>query len=484
MGDKKADIALIGLAVMGQNLVLNMNDKGYSVAVYNRTVSKVDDFINGAASGRDTIIGAQTIEELVDKLKLPRKIMLMVKAGDAVDKTIESILPYLDKNDIIIDGGNSFYQDTERRVKNLKDKGIRYIGSGVSGGELGARRGPSIMPGGEDSAWGEIKNIFQDISAKTKEGEACCDWVGHGGAGHFVKMVHNGIEYGDMQLIAEVYDIMKRGLALENCEMQKIFEEWNKTELDSYLIEITADILSYKEDGEYLVEKILDKTGQKGTGKWTGINSFELGVPLTLIAESVYARTLSSEKDERLKASEILSSEVEKINDDGSLQEDMRKALFAAKVISYAQGYMLMKKASEEFQWDLDYGAIALMWREGCIIRSAFLGKIKEAYTKNPELENLILDPYFSDIMKDFSKSLRRVVAKAALAGIPTPTLSAALSFYDGYRSADLPANLLQAQRDYFGAHTYQLKGDESGEWHHTNWTGEGGDAASTVYDA
>lgn len=484
MSAQKADIALIGLAVMGQNLVLNMNDKGYTVAVYNRTVSKVDDFINGAAKGRDTIIGAQSIEELISLLKRPRKIMLMIQAGAAVDKSIESILPYLDEGDIIIDGGNSFYQDTERRVKVLKEKGIRYIGSGVSGGELGARRGPSMMPGGETSAWSEIKNIFQDVSAKTAEGEACCDWVGGGGSGHFVKMVHNGIEYGDMQLIAEIYDIMKRGLSLSNSKMQETFQEWNKTELDSYLIEITADILSYKENDEYLVEKILDKTGQKGTGKWTGINSFELGVPLTLIAESVYARTLSSEKDERVKASKVLGNGIEKISDDGSLLEKMREALFAAKIISYAQGYMLMNKASNEFDWALDYGAIALMWREGCIIRSAFLGKIKEAYVNNPDLENLLLDPYFSDILKKYSRSLRKIVAEAALAGIPVPTLSAALSFYDGYRCDELPANLLQAQRDYFGAHTYQLKGDDSGKWHHTNWTGEGGDTASTVYDA
>ena len=480
----RADIALVGLAVMGQNLVLNMNDKGYSVAVFNRTTSKVDDFISGAASGRDTIIGTHSVEEMVAKLDTPRKIMLMVKAGDAVDKTIDSILPHLESGDIIIDGGNSFYQDTERRVRDLSKKGIRYIGTGVSGGELGARRGPSIMPGGMDSAWPEVKAIFQDISAKTSEGDACCEWVGSGGAGHFVKMVHNGIEYGDMQLIAETYHIMRDGLGFSNVEMQKTFSEWNEGELDSYLIEITKDILAFKEDdGTYLVEKILDKTGQKGTGKWTGINSFELGVPLTLIAESVYARTLSSEKDERVKAAKVLGTEYGKISNEDGFTKKLSEALFAAKIISYAQGYMLMKKASLEFDWNLDYGAIALMWREGCIIRSAFLGKIKDAYRENPKLDNLLLAPYFSKIMKDHSKSLRKVVAEAALAGIPVPTLSAALSFYDGYRSANLPANLVQAQRDYFGAHTYQINGDESKNWYHTNWTGEGGDTASTVYD-
>lgn len=483
--DNKANIGLIGLAVMGQNLVLNMNDKGYKVSVFNRTTSKVDEFIDGAAKGRDTIIGTHSIEEFVNSIESPRKIMMMVKAGDAVDATIDSLLPFLDKGDLLIDGGNSHFPDTVRRTKQLDMKGYLYIGTGVSGGEEGARLGPSIMPGGNPKAWPLIKEIFQSISAKTEDGSPCCDWVGEDGAGHYVKMVHNGIEYGDMQLICEAYYLMKNLLGMNHDEMHEVFTEWNKGELDSYLIEITRDIVAYKDkDGSPLVEKILDTAGQKGTGKWTGISSLDLGIPVTLIAEAVYARCLSAIKNERVKASKILKGP--KINFSGNKKEfieDIKKALLASKIVSYTQGYMLMREAAKENKWNLNYGGIALMWRGGCIIRSVFLGKIKEAFDKNPNLSNLLLDDYFKNVIDSCQESWRRVISQAVINGIPVPSLSTALAFYDGYRSESLPANLLQAQRDYFGAHTYERVDKPRGEFFHTNWTGRGGDVSSSTYN-
>ena len=483
--DNKANIGLIGLAVMGQNLVLNMNDKGYKVSVFNRTTSKVDEFIDGAAKGRDTIIGTHSIEEFVNSIESPRKIMMMVKAGDAVDATIDSLLPFLDKGDLLIDGGNSHFPDTVRRTKQLDMKGYLYIGTGVSGGEEGARLGPSIMPGGNPKAWPLIKEIFQSISAKTEDGSPCCDWVGEDGAGHYVKMVHNGIEYGDMQLICEAYYLMKNLLGMNHDEMHEVFTEWNKGELDSYLIEITRDIVAYKDkDGSPLVEKILDTAGQKGTGKWTGISSLDLGIPVTLIAEAVYARCLSAIKNERVKASKILKGP--KNNFTGNKKEfieDIKKALLASKIVSYTQGYMLMREAAKENKWNLNYGGIALMWRGGCIIRSVFLGKIKEAFDKNPNLSNLLLDDYFKNVIDSCQESWRRVISQAVINGIPVPSLSTALAFYDGYRSESLPANLLQAQRDYFGAHTYERVDKPRGEFFHTNWTGRGGDVSSSTYN-
>ncbi len=485
MAEKKADIGLIGLAVMGQNLVLNMNDKGFSVAVFNRTVSKVDDFLDNAGAGRDTIYGAHSVEELIGLLSKPRKIMLMVKAGEVVDKFIDTLLPHLEKGDLIIDGGNSHYPDTTRRTRRLAEKGIRYIGTGVSGGEEGARHGPSIMPGGNPEAWPLVKDIFQSIAAKTDDGSPCCDWVGEEGAGHYVKMVHNGIEYGDIQLICEAYSLMKNSLDMTPDQMHEVFAEWDEGELDSYLIEITADILAFKdENGEPLVEKILDTAGQKGTGKWTGISALELGVPVTLIGEAVFARCLSALKEERVRASKILSGPNEDFDgDQTSFIEDIRQALLASKIISYAQGFMLLRTAAEEHGWNLNYGGIALMWRGGCIIRSVFLGKIKDAFDKNADLSNLLLDDYFKQVIERCQPSWRRVVAKAVEMGVPIPAFSTALSFYDGYRSERLPANLLQAQRDYFGAHTYERLDAERGKFFHTNWTGTGGDVASGTYN-
>jgi 6-phosphogluconate dehydrogenase len=481
----KADIGLIGLAVMGQNLVLNMNDHGYTVAVYNRTTSKVSDFMAVEAVGTK-IIGTYLIEDFVAALKRPRKMMIMVKAGWPVDATIEQLLPHLDKGDIIIDGGNSYYPDSIRRTQELGEKGILFIGTGVSGGEEGARFGPSIMPGGAPEAWPHVKEIFQSISAKVEDGTPCCDWVGSDGAGHFVKMVHNGIEYGDMQLISEAYHLMKSGLGLSAAEMQAAFSEWNQGVLDSYLIEITADILGHvDEDGEPLVEKILDAAGQKGTGRWTAVNALELGIPLTLIGEAVLARALSALKEERVAASKVLTGPDARFEGDkAAFVEDIRQALYAAKIISYTQGYMLMRAAAAEYHWDLNYGGIALMWRGGCIIRSAFLGKIKTAYDQNPELSNLLLAPYFKAEVENAQAGWRRVVAKAAEHGIPVPAMSSALAFYDGYRTERLPANLLQAQRDYFGAHTYERVDQPRGQFFHTNWTGTGGDVTSSTYDA
>jgi 6-phosphogluconate dehydrogenase len=478
----KSSIGLIGLAVMGENLVLNLESKGYSVAVFNRTTSKVDSFIQGRAKGKH-ITGTYSLEELVENLESPRKVMMMVKAGEAVDKTIEALVPLLDQGDVIIDGGNSNYEDTERRLKFVESKHLLYIGTGVSGGEEGALKGPSIMPGGSPQAWPLVKPIFQAISAKV-DSVPCCDWIGNGGAGHFVKMVHNGIEYGDMQLICEIYDIMRKLLQLDPKKMEQVFSEWNKDVLDSYLIEITQEIMAFMdEDGTPLVDHILDSAGQKGTGKWTGIEALKAGIPLTLIVESVFARSVSSQRDERLVASNIFpASEISPVEDQKAFIAMLEKALYAAKIISYAQGFALIKSAGETNKWNLDLGKIALLWRGGCIIRSAFLGKTSKAFMTNPELPNLILDPYFSEILLKNQESLRKVVATAILNGIPTPSLSAALSWFDSYRCANLPANLLQAQRDYFGAHTYERVDGKRGEFFHTNWTGHGGETSSTTY--
>ncbi|WP_447640880.1 MULTISPECIES: decarboxylating NADP(+)-dependent phosphogluconate dehydrogenase [Chitinophagaceae] len=482
---EQSDIAVIGLAVMGENLILNMESKGFRVTAFNRSIDKVDHFTDGRAKDKN-IYGAHSIEDLVNSLKSPRKIMLMVKAGKPVDDFIELLIPHLDKGDIIIDGGNSHFPDTERRTKYVESKGLLYIGTGVSGGEEGALLGPSIMPGGSKEAWPAVKPIFQGIAAKVADGSPCCDWVGDGGAGHFVKMVHNGIEYGDMQLICEVYQIMKEVLDMSADEMHDVFKEWNEGELDSYLIEITRDILAYKEaDGSPLIDHILDTAGQKGTGKWTGTVALDLGIPLTLITESVFARCLSALKDERIAASKVLTAgpKISFNGDKKTFINQLRDALFAAKVISYAQGYQMMRAAAKEYNWELHYGNIALMWRGGCIIRSRFLGNIKDAFDKNPNLANLLLDPYFAEKIQSCQEGLRQVSATATLNGIPAPCLSAAINYYDGYRSERLPANLLQAQRDYFGAHTYERLDKPRGEFFHTNWTGRGGDTSSTTYD-
>ena len=480
----KGNLGLIGLAVMGQNLILNMNDHGFKVVAYNRTVSKVDEFLKGAAQGTD-VIGAYSLQDLVDKLEKPRKIMLMVKAGSVVDNFIEQLLPLLDKGDIIIDGGNANYPDTNRRTRYLSEKGILFVGMGVSGGEEGARHGPSIMPGGDERAWEAVKPIFQAIAAKTPQGEPCCDWVGRDGAGHFVKMVHNGIEYGDMQLICEAYQFMKDGLGMSHEEMHQVFAEWNQTELNSYLIEITASILAYKDEGgEPLVEKILDTAGQKGTGKWTGINALDLGIPLTLISEAVFARCVSSLKEQRTQNGKLFGQKVFPVDGDKKQWVDnLRQALLASKIISYAQGFMLIREAGETYNWNLNYGKTALLWREGCIIRSAFLSNIRDAYENNPDLVFLGTDPYFKNILETCLPAWRKVVAKAIECGIPMPCMASAVTFLDGYTSERLPANLLQAQRDYFGAHTYERTDKPRGEFFHTNWTGKGGDTASTTYD-
>src|SRR5580658_2311637 len=483
--DTQADIALIGLAVMGQNLILNMNDHGFTVVAYNRTVSKVDDFLNKEAKGTK-VIGAHSIQEMVGLLKKPRRVMMLVKAGPPVDEFIEQLIPVLEPGDIIIDGGNSLFEDTIRRTKYVESKGLLYIGTGVSGGEEGARHGPSIMPGGSPAAWPHVKDIFQKVAAKVEDGTPCCDWVGEGGSGHYVKMVHNGIEYGDMQVICEAYQLMRDGLGMTPDEMSAVFTEWNKTELDSFLIEITANILAFKDtDGQPLVNKIRDTAGQKGTGKWTVISSSELGIPITLITEAVYARCISALKEERVAAAKKLKGPRRKISGAREpLIEEIRLALYASKIISYAQGYMLMRAAAKEYGWNLNYGGVALMWRGGCIIRSRFLGKIKEAYDKNPKLTNLLLDNFFRGEIKKCQRGWRLVVATAARKGIPTPAFSTALNFYDSYRCGRLPANLLQAQRDYFGAHTYERVDQPRGQFFHTNWTGHGGVTASGSYTA
>ncbi|MCQ2412875.1 MAG: decarboxylating NADP(+)-dependent phosphogluconate dehydrogenase [Sphaerochaetaceae bacterium] len=482
---QKANIGLIGLAVMGENIVINMESKGFSVAVYNRTTSKVDDFINGRAKGKN-IIGCHSIQELADSLERPRKVILLVKAGAAVDAFIDQLLEVLEPGDVIIDSGNSHFPDTIRRTKYVESKGLLFIGTGVSGGEEGALKGPSMMPGGSEAAWPLVKPIFQAICAKVEDGSPCCDWVGSDGAGHYVKMVHNGIEYGDMQLICEAYHLMKDLLGMTPDEMAEVFAQWNKTELDSYLIEITSTILAKKDDdGQPLVDKILDTAGQKGTGKWTGIAALDEGVPLTLIGESVFARCLSAMKAERVEAAAAYNIQRGKYTGDkAEMIENIRKALLASKIISYAQGYVLLQSAAKNYGWKLNYGAIALMWRGGCIIRSTFLGKIKEAYDNNPELSNLLLDPYFKQTIESLIPAWRSVVANAALLGIPAPAFSSALSYFDGYTSSRLPANLLQGQRDYFGAHTYERVDAPRGEFFHTNWTGEGHSTHATTYNA
>lgn len=479
-----ADIGLIGLAVMGQNLAMNINDHGFNVAVFNRTTSKVDDFLQGPAHG-SKVIGSHSLEEFVKQLKRPRKIILMVKAGEAVDEFIQTLLPLLEKGDILIDGGNSLFTDTNRRVRSLKEAGILFVGAGISGGEEGARHGPSIMPGGNSDAWSHLKDIFQGIAAKV-DGVPCCDWVGEEGAGHYVKMVHNGIEYGDMQLIGEAYHLLKGSLQLSVEDLQNVFSEWNKGQLDSYLIEITSHIFAYRDaDGKPLVDKILDVAGQKGTGKWTVNNALDLGVPLTLIAEAVFGRTLSSLKEERVEASKLYQAPPIEFQGDRQLFINaIRDALYASKIISYAQGFMLMRQAAKEYKWKLNYGGVALMWRGGCIIRSKFLGKIKEAYDRNPALTNLLMDPFFKGEIERAEKGWRFAVSQGCLLGVPMPCFSTALAFFDGYRTESLPANLLQAQRDYFGAHTYERSDQPRGTYFHTNWTGTGGKVSSSSYNA
>ena len=485
--EPQGDLALIGLAVMGQNLILNMNDHGFKVVAYNRTVSKVDDFLANEAKGTQ-VIGSHSIPDMISKLKRPRRVMMLVKAGSAVDDFIAQIVPHLDMGDIIIDGGNSLYTDSSRRAKELEAKGILFIGTGVSGGEEGARHGPSIMPGGSPAAWPHVKEIFQSISAKVEDGTPCCDWVGEGGSGHFVKMVHNGIEYGDMQLICEAYQLLHQGLGLSNDELHEVFAEWNTGVLDSYLIEITRDIFAFKEaDGSHLVDNILDTAGQKGTGKWTIISALDCGIPITLISEAVFSRCVSALKSERVEAAKVISGpkgNIENPGDRKAFVAAVRDALYASKIVSYAQGYMLMKAAAKENGWNLNYGGIALMWRGGCIIRSRFLGKIKDAFDQNANLQNLLMDPYFKGEIDRCQTGWRRVVACAVQAGIPVPALSTALAFFDGYRTDRLPANLLQAQRDYFGAHTYERLDKPRGQFFHTNWTGKGGTTASSTYNA
>lgn len=481
-----SDIGVIGLAVMGQNLILNMSDHGFNVVVYNRTTSKVDDFLNATARGRNNILGAYSLEDLVAKLKSPRKVMLMIKAGAPVDEFIEALLPFLDSGDLIIDGGNSYFEDTIRRSKYLKERGILYIGTGISGGEDGARHGPSIMPGGNPEGWPLIKEIFQAICAKTPDGFPCCQWIDTDGAGHFVKMVHNGIEYGDMQLISEAYQLMRDGLGMTNDQMRSVFTEWNKGELKSYLVEITAEILGFKDsDGSFLIDKILDAAGQKGTGRWTSESAMKLGVPVTLITEAVYARSLSAMKEERIEASGILGSKHLYFNGDkGKFVKNVEKSLLASKIISYAQGFMLMKAAAIHYGWDLDFREIALIWRSGCIIRSVLLDRISAAFAKNPILESMILDKNFKEIIADCEQPLRETIAEAVRIGIPVPSFFSALAFYDGYRCDRLGANLTQAQRDFFGAHTYERIDRPRGEFFHSNWTGTGGTTSSGSYSA
>ena len=481
---KKADIGLVGLAVMGENLVLNMESKGFTVAVFNRTVAKVDNFVNGRGKDKN-IIGCQTVEDLVANLERPRKVMIMVKAGAPVDAFIEQILPHLEEGDILIDGGNSHFPDTIRRTNYLTEKGILFVGTGVSGGEEGALKGPSIMPGGNSKAWESVKPIFQAIAAKVEDGSPCCEWLGNDGAGHYVKMVHNGIEYGDMQMICEAYALLKNVAGLAPERMHEIFTDWNNGDLDSYLIEITKDILARKDDetGEAIVDVILDTAGQKGTGKWTSQSALELGAPAPTIAEAVFARCVSALKEERVEASKLLSGPATDFKGDlGEFVEDVRRALYASKVCSYAQGYQMLALAAKEYGWDLNYGDIALMWRGGCIIRAKFLGNIKDAFDNNPKLPNLLLDPFFKNVIDECQNSWRKVISTAVQMGVPVPTFSSALAYYDSYRSARLPANLLQAQRDYFGAHTYERVDKARGEFFHTDWCELGGNTTASTY--
>lgn len=481
----EADIGLIGLAVMGQNLVLNMNDHGFTVAVFNRTYSRTEEFLQGPAKNT-RVKGSKDLTTFFASLKRPRKVMFMVKAGQPVDDLIDECLPFLEKGDIVIDGGNSHYPDTQRRETVLKAKGISYIGAGISGGEEGARHGPSIMPGGNKEAWPHIKPIFQAIAAKAEDGVPCCDWIGEGGAGHYVKMVHNGIEYGDMQIISEAYQLLRGVVGCTLDELHDIFMQWNQGELNSYLIEITSQIFAYRDqDGQPLLDKILDVAGQKGTGKWTGISAFEQDTPVTLIAEAVFARCLSALKEQRDEASRLYPAlQVKFTGNRQEFIEQVGQGLYASKIISYAQGFMLMQAVAQQMGWHLNYGSIAMMWREGCIIRSQFLGKIKEAFEKKQGLASLLFDPFFQQAMKTAEPGWRQVVARAAEFAIPAPCFSAALTFFDGYRSRHLPANLLQAQRDFFGAHTYERIDQPRGKFFHTNWTGTGGNVSSTSYNA
>ncbi len=485
MTEPKADIAMIGLAVMGQNLIMNMNDHGYTVACFNRTTAKVDAFLNDAAKG-SKVIGCHDLKSLFASLKRPRKVMFLVKAGQAVDDLIEECLPYMEKGDIIIDGGNSHFPDSQRRFETLKEKGFLFVGCGVSGGEEGARHGPSLMPGGHQDAWNEIKPILQKIAAKADNGEPCCDWVGTGGAGHYVKMVHNGIEYGDIQLICEGYAILKHLLGFDNQELSNIFKEYDKGVLGSYLIEIAGDIFAHKDqDGKFLLDKILDVAGQKGTGKWTAQSALDEGVPVTLIGEAVFARCLSAMKEERVSLSKEYKKIVKLYNGDKKeMVKLIEKALYAAKILSYAQGFMLMREASNHYKWDLNFGALALMWRGGCIIRSVFLNDINKAYKKNPKLQSLLVDDFFKSAMKENISGLRKIAALGIEHEMYTPALSSALSFFDGMTAERLPANLLQALRDYFGAHTFERIDKPRGQYFHENWTGTGGDVASSSYNA
>jgi len=485
MNDAVADIGLIGLAVMGENLALNLESRGFEVAVYNRTAARVDAFMAGRAKGK-RFVGTRSVQELVAALKRPRKVLMLVKAGAAVDQLLDQLLPVLEPGDIVIDGGNSLFTDTIRRTRRVEESGMLYVGCGVSGGEEGALTGPSLMPGGSTAAWPHIKPVFEAICARTPDGEPCTDWMGENGAGHFVKMIHNGIEYGDMQLIGETYDVMKRVLGLSNDEMHRVFADWNARELDSYLIEITRDILAFRDrDGVATLDTILDAAGQKGTGKWTVIEALDQGIPLTLIGEAVFARSLSAAKEERVAAAKQIQPEVTAFSGDRQqLIDDLRQALYASKIISYAQGYQLLRAAAKTYQWSLNYGGIALVWRGGCIIRSAFLGDIKKAFDRNRQLVNLLLDPFFKDAVASRQTAWRRTVVAAVSSGIPVPCLSSALAYFDGYSSERLPANLLQAQRDYFGAHTYERLDQPRGKFFHTDWTGHGGATTSRSYSA
>lgn len=483
---KTADIGMVGLAVMGENLVMNMESKGYTVAVYNRTApgeeGVVDRFISGRGKGKN-FIGTHTIKELIDSLSRPRKIMMMIRAGQPVDGVIEELLPYLSPGDVVIDGGNSDYRDTERRVKELEARGVYFVGTGISGGEVGALHGPSVMPGGAPPAWLLVKDILQDMAAKLDDGTPCCEWIGPGGAGHYVKMVHNGIEYADMQLIAEAYSLLKDGLDMDNEAMADVFEEWDKDELNSYLIGITADILRFPaEEGGYLIDKILDVAGQKGTGRWAVEDALDKAEPLTLITEAVFARMLSALPDERKKASELYTRYHHRQGDRITV-EDIRQALYASKLIAYAQGFSLLFRASALYDWQLDLGVLGRIWRKGCIIRSVFLGKITEAYARNRELENLLFDNFFRSKIEECLPGWRKIVAEGAISGLALPAMSTALTYFDGLRTRHSSANLIQAQRDYFGAHTYERMDWERGKFFHTNWTGEGSDTTAGIYN-